>query len=417
MITFLASWAAAAAVLLAGPILVHMLLRRHARRIVFPATRFLLPTRAAAVRVRRPSDIALLILRMAIVGAAVLAVMQPIVITPRRLASWDARMVRAVVVDTSASVGDSPDRARLVEQELTAFRAQRFDGPDVREAVTRAAAWLADSPPARREVVILSDFQRGAFDRADLDVLPNGAGVRTIRVGHPRPDAARAPLPVLFQGAVWKPAIQLDADSTSVRWTKSADASTPTWLTTAEPPAERDAAARVVNAALSGVAPGDGSRRVHVRFAGAAADSTGRQAVRTPWMVDAVLALRHSPLLRQTNASITTSEQNGRLVVDTSAAAQSLGAAAVVRAIVLAAHPASIADREAEVVPVADAELAQWRREAAPLSPTAGGPRPGPDSDSDARWFWGLALLLLGLETWLRQRTPSAAAQQVRDAA
>jgi hypothetical protein len=189
-------------------------------------------------------------------------------------------------------------------------------------------------------------------------------------------------------------------------------------LTTAEAASERDTAARVVNAALSeGVAAGDDSHRVHVRFAGAAADRADRQPVRTPWMVDATLALGESPLLRQTNAGVTTSEENGRLVVDTTVAARSLEAAAVVRAIVLAARPASIADREAEVVTIPDAELARWRREAVPLSTTPDGARLGADSDSDARWFWALALALLGLETWLRRRTRSAGVQQVRDAA
>ena len=57
--SLLAPWALAGDVLLAGPVVVHMLLRRNARRVMFPATHFLLATQAAAVRFRRPSDIGL----------------------------------------------------------------------------------------------------------------------------------------------------------------------------------------------------------------------------------------------------------------------------------------------------------------------------------------------------------------------
>ena len=88
MITWTAPWALAGLVLLAGPILVHMLLRRNARRIVFPTTRFLPRTRASAVRFRRPSDVRLLILRAAVVLAAVLACAQPVLLSAWRMARW-----------------------------------------------------------------------------------------------------------------------------------------------------------------------------------------------------------------------------------------------------------------------------------------------------------------------------------------
>ena len=114
MIQFLSPWAAAGLVLLAGPLLVHLLLRRNARHVLFPAARFLVETRAAAVRVRRPSDVLLLIVRLAIVAAAVAAAAQPLLTTSRRLAQWDGRTVRAVVVDTTATGGSDVDR--LVDQ-------------------------------------------------------------------------------------------------------------------------------------------------------------------------------------------------------------------------------------------------------------------------------------------------------------
>ena len=135
MIRFLVPWAAAGALLLAGPLLVHMLLRRHARHVLFPAAKFLAETRAAAVRLRHPSDITLLLVRLAIVAAAIAAAAHPLVMTPWRLAEWDARVIRAIVLDTSASVGGNPETARLADHELVAFRAQRFDSADLGQSV------------------------------------------------------------------------------------------------------------------------------------------------------------------------------------------------------------------------------------------------------------------------------------------
>jgi hypothetical protein len=416
MIRFLAPWAAAGVLLLAGPLLVHMLLRRHARRVTFPAMKFLVETRTAAVRLRHPSDIGLLTLRLAIVGAAIVAAAHPIVITPWRLAQWDARVIRAVVVDTSASVRGSAEIDRFAEQELTAFRAQRFEGADLREQLARAGAWFGGAPPGRREVVILSDFQRGALDREDLILLPPSAGIRTIRAGMPpRSRDVRLPPVGGFRGGVWEPSVRLDAGGTAVTWTKASAAPPLTWLTTAQAEGEREAASRAVHAAVSaGVAAGDDRRRVLVRFAGAPADSGDRQPIRTAWMLEAALALRGSSLLRQTNASVRTSEQAGQLVVETNVAATSLDAPAVVRAVVLAMRPAAIADREAEVAALPDAELALWRREAAPVS---AGPYSVTESDADGRWFWAIALALLAVESWLRRRHMRSSTEQVRDAA
>ena len=103
MIVWTAPWAFAGVLLMAGPILVHMLLRRNARRIVFPTTQFLPRTRASAVRFRRPSDVGLLLLRCGIVLAAVLAAAQPLLLGAWRTRAWDERIARAV--DRSLRLG------------------------------------------------------------------------------------------------------------------------------------------------------------------------------------------------------------------------------------------------------------------------------------------------------------------------
>lgn len=417
MIRMLAPWALAGAALLAGPLLVHMLLRRHARRVSFPATHFLLATPAAAVRFRRPSDIGLMFLRLAIVAAAVVAVAQPIVVTPLRVAQWDARTVRAVIVDTGRSMPSADDAMRFAGEEMRAFHSQRFASSDLREALERAAAWFADTPPGRREVVIISDFQRGAVAAEDFQALPAGVGVRPIRVGN-QPAVRDVTLPIVagFRGGAWRPSLRVEPGGTGVTWTRAGDAPNIAWLTTAQAVAETEAARRAVRAAVSfGVASGDDTRQVRVRFAGAPPKSANLSPLKTRWMVDAALALRRSALLGETNATVMSGEQDGRLVVETTAAAASAAAPAVVRAVMLAVRPGSIADREAEVVTVPDAEVALWRREPAPIDPVSG--RLAAVSDSDARWLWLLALVLLGVETWARRPGGRATGQEARDAA
>lgn len=418
MIQFLTPWAAAGVVLLAGPVVIHMLLRRNARRVRFPAMQFLVATRTAAVRLRRPSDPALLLVRLGVVGAAVAAVMQPILIAPWRVARWDARVMRAVIVDTSGAGDARNDRASLATQQMQAYHAQLFEGSDVRGALSRAAAWLAAAPPGRREAVILSDFQRGTLDREDLAVLPEGTGLSTLRVGVlPQSRDVRLS-PVGFRDATWQPSVRVDPAATSVSWSRLRERPRASWLTTSQPATDGEAAARAVYAATSaGVASGDDTQRVRVRFAGAPQERSRGGAVRTPWMVNAALALRESALLQQTSASVQPAEQAGELVVDTNVAATSADAAAVVRAVLLAVRPAGIADPEAEVVAIPDAELARWRRDAAPVQALPTGAYAFDAADSDARWLWALALALLGMESWMRRRRAESRTQQVRDAA
>jgi hypothetical protein len=397
------AWAVPAAfaglVLLAGPVLVHMLLRRNARRLVFPTTRFFEVTRAAAVRFQRPSDIGLLLLRCGIVLAAVLAATQPTLLATWRTARWNERIARAVIVDTSRSMPSPQDAARLADQEMNAFSSARFESADLRDAIRRAGEWIARTAPARREIVIVSDFQRGAIDVDAFAAVPAGVGLRFIRAGT-RPPQQEVPLPAIsgWRGTEWQGSAVVRGDSTEVTWKRSG-ASKIGWLSTRQADADTEAAARAVAGVSSfGVAPGDESHRVVVAFAGAA--TAVEQPVETEWMLRAEAALRRSAMLRQSGASIRTAEQDGTFVVHASVAAADAMAPAVVRAVMLAVRPASIADREAEVVTVPDAELARWRREAGPVGPRVTMP---PDAASDARWLWATALLLLGIEGWIRR--------------
>lgn len=414
MIRWTIPWALAGLALVAGPIVVHMLMRRNARRIVFPTTRFLLETRAAAVRFRAPSDVGLLVLRAAIVVAAVLAAAQPVVLAAWRTRQWDRRVARAVVVDESRSrVSAVPDAEPLVRQELDAFLSARFAGSDLREQVARASEWLERTPPARRELVILSDFQRGAIDARTIDGVPAAIGIRFIRAGV-QPQSREMTMPRIsgWRGSVWQPSATLHADRLDARWRRIEETAPPGWLTTSQPDAETAAAARALAAAASfGVPPVDDKQRVIVAFSGA--PITAGAAMTTPWMLGTMLALRQGDLLRETGAQVEGTERDGVMIVRTDTHASAPVAPAVVRAVMLAASRADVADRELEVVTIPDADLAAWRRDPAPVSAPG---NPVASDSSEARVLWGTALVLLGIETWLRRRSGHTQVQEDRHA-
>ena len=413
-----APWALAGVVLLAGPLLVHMLLRRNARRVVFPTTKFLPRTRASAVRFRRPSDVGLLILRAGIVLAAVLACAQPVLLSAWRTARWNHRTARVVVVDTSRSVPATPENARLADQELQAFASAKFAGSDVRDGLQRATDWLSHMPPARREIVIVSDFQRGTIDAQTLARIPASVGLRFIRSGTP---AATATLPKIegWRGGTWQPRITLHGNALDVAYAPKssaagqADASARVpFVTTRQPAAEAAEAAAALAGATSFGAAADGDQRAVVAFAGTA-DTAGEQSVSAPWMLRAALDLRQSPLLRETGAGVTFAEKDGALVVHTDVRASSASAPGVIRAVMLAVRPAAITDPELETATIADADLAAWQREPGPAE--HGG---AVVSDGvEMRWLWAAALVLLAVEAWVRRRGPSAQQEVHADAA
>ncbi|HZB26400.1 MAG TPA: BatA domain-containing protein, partial [Vicinamibacterales bacterium] len=166
-----AAFAGLAAV--AGPLIVHLLLRPRAVRVQFPSVRFIAGSSTAAVRPRRPSDGLLLLLRATIVGAAVTALAAPVFVTSWKRSMWDARLSRAVVVDASGSMADAAARASqtaAAEREGATYRVA-IEAQALRDGVSRAVTALRDTPPARRELVIVSDLHAGALTAGDLEVV------------------------------------------------------------------------------------------------------------------------------------------------------------------------------------------------------------------------------------------------------
>lgn len=220
-------WAWAGLAGLALPILIHLLHRAPARRQPFPSLRFVDASRLPPRRRTRLHDVPLLLVRLAILTFAVLALAGPMISRATR-APQSPRVVRAIVLDTSPSMHRAiaitiPDttppavRARATAQKndgtpgpgdigtignapgssgtLAVDSARRIaaslasDGATAmliatahpRTAVAGAVRWLATQTGAG-EIVIVSDFQRGTIDSADVQGIPAAIGVRLIPV-------------------------------------------------------------------------------------------------------------------------------------------------------------------------------------------------------------------------------------------
>ena len=153
MIAWLNPAAFAGLALLAGPVLVHLLLRHRAERVLFPSLRFVRPSRTAAVRLRLPSDLALLLLRMAIVAVAVAAARATAAARAVRGCARGMREWRGPLSSTSATAIDSPNDARSAGRRgaVSERRQGRESGNGLRRADRRAGARIgrAAGDPAR----------------------------------------------------------------------------------------------------------------------------------------------------------------------------------------------------------------------------------------------------------------------------
>jgi hypothetical protein len=291
--------------------------------------------------------------------------------------------------------------ARLADEQMrNVFAGRRVNTPDLADGIDRAVRWLQSAPPARREIVLISDFQQGSLDEAAVRLIPADVGLRLIRAGA-QPGVRRVTLPQVegWRGGMWQATATIEAIGTRVSWVRAESGRDVAWITVMSSPAEAVAADRALRAAVSaGVSAGDASRRIIVRFAGAPPIVPAPQPVTSPWIAAAAL----SDVLRGVEPAVGVSERDGVMVVDAPIAAGAFEAPAIVRAAILAVRPAAIADVEAEVVTLPDEDLARWRRDPAPVA-TPAIPMANDGGESDARWLWALALMLLVIESRARR--------------
>jgi hypothetical protein len=353
------------------PVVVHLLLRTRAARVVVPSVRFISSTRESAIRIRRPSDTVLLLVRMLILVCAALALAAPVVITESRTAGWMNRVIRAIVVDTSASVDPASAAEAAAAQSVGAFETARFEGPDIAAAIRRAATWLRVAAPGRQELVLVSDFQHGAVSEAEFAALPSGAGILPVTVG--RRPAALVEIDggiVQFGARRYAQEITIDGAATSYRLRETQAGSGTDFVKDASGSVDLGRLARTVAAA-------------------------GIFVPRGP----AALAFTRPGTLARGSAAL-----------DLDTAPDSLETATEVHQL-LAARPDLPALGEAEPMATDPAVVKGWYREA--RAPEASAWRRV--TDSDARWFWLAALVLLAGEALVR-RDRSAASAAGREA-
>ena len=173
-------------VTLALPMLIHLFSRRPTRVMPFPSLRFFAPSRILPTRRTRIADIALLLVRLAVLATAVAALAAPLLNRTRLNVTGSTAANAAVVLidDTSAVTRDSTvarAHADRILQLTTPSRASvvlRTDAPY--SALPGAVAWLATQPQPHR-VIVMSDFRRAAMDSLDIAAIPANVSVQLER--------------------------------------------------------------------------------------------------------------------------------------------------------------------------------------------------------------------------------------------
>jgi hypothetical protein len=430
------------------PFVIHLLRTRRADRIQFPSIRFIRPSTTAAVRLRSPSDWSLLAVRTAIVAAAVLALAQPVWLTPARLARWNALTAKAILVDGSESMrlsraADAANEAVSAEQR-TAARAVRIDSDNLSRDIARAVAWLRDVPPARREIVIVSDAQRGALDAAAVATVPADIGVRFVEVGDEAQVRTVDTFPRLGAAGLRSRSQQvtLAGDATRVAL-QARDSNTVQGLQLVTAPHEAPDVEKLLRAVATAGAPAPSAeQRLRFEFPSSGQPSQVNAAATAPWMLRVLLRLQQDdalqragrraesdPSMRELAATgesvwtVVTRDGQGLPIVSAAASGQemvvrvgapvsSLLAAMVVRA-TLTARQGSTALPEQEILRIPRAVLTAWSRPPGAVEQDAWRRA----EQSDARWLWLAVLALLPIERWLRSRPLAGRAERETRAA
>lgn len=375
-IAWIAPAALAAVALIALPIAVHLLVRQHARVLAYPSLRFLRETRLAAFRRRAIQDAALLACRVTIIVAAVTALAGPVLQTPSRTASYASRTSRAIVAI------DVADPSVIAQAAEGAFASASFTRASAADALADASRWLDRQAPSTREIVVAGELRRGAIDHSDLAAVPAGIGIRFL----PAPTASNADftMPVLARrnGVLMLIDRRVHAGSAATHVTDSTGLALPSDIVRiVAKPADTALAEASLRAALdAGVPWADFDHHVVVVWEGAVEPSAFATATAD----------------RQ---DLKTSGPQDPRVVRMAVPAPPAAAADVVRDVLSTVSPPDLKDP----IAIGAEQLASWTRSPGPPASDA------PLSDEgDRRWMWGLALMLLALESWMRRMPASA---------
>lgn len=430
-----------------GPIAVHLLRRQRANRLPFASVRFVRAASTAAVRLRLPSDIALLLIRVAIVAGAAAALAQPIFVGQARRALWDGRLSRAIVVDVSESMKSVSQRAlEAANAEATGVdHAVRVEAERLADGFARAVEALAIAPPSRREIVVVSDFQNGSITPADIESVPQQIGLRFVKVADP-------PMAIEFGGDVSASApgvgprvqrVQATREGTRVRLTPVEATTAGLRLIDAGPAgdgllravARAGAPAPSVEQPITLAFLANPSK--HADSSENARDLTSRTTL-SAWMLRTVVLMRRDPVLSDAarehsargdasrisglvvarNAKgipVVVARADGAQLLLTVAAGQLDYVSATTLRSALIARRGEPAWQEHETLPIPAARLAGWVRDPAPI--TTEWHELSDRAPGDARWVWLVVLLLLAIETIARRRRSGREGAVYADAA
>ena len=217
------------AVVLALPLIVHLLTRKTSRTLIFPTVRFIRKVQASQSAIYRLRHLLLLLVRTAFVALLLLAFLKPVLQRNSLSAGGrgDTRSAVIIVLDASASMGyaaggSSPfARARLAGQRIldglhdrdvanlvvaAAAPAPSFYEPtanrfplkndlqlarltqeraDMDAALAEAAKQLAKVSGYKKEIHLISDFQRSNWASVDFRKIPRDVRVVFISVAAP----------------------------------------------------------------------------------------------------------------------------------------------------------------------------------------------------------------------------------------
>jgi hypothetical protein len=365
-VAWIAPAAFAGLALIALPIAVHLLVRQHGRVFPYPSLRFLRETQLAAFRRRTLQDAALLACRAAVIAVAALALAGPVVETSPRRATYASRISRAIVTIDA-------DQATIAKASEGAFAASTFARPVLIDAIADATRWLDRQPPSSREIVIAGDLRLGAIDQSDVDAIPEDVGIRFLASPEPVVPRADLTMPVLNRrdGVLSREDWALHADVSSMRATPAGGKPVPSDLVTVvASPADSALAEAALRAALdAGIPWGDFDRRVVVVWDGGIAPQdvqVVRMAVPSPPAVAA-------DEVRRTLSRASTLELK-------------------------------------DPYPMLAEQLVAWRRPPGP--PAANAPL---SDEGDRRWLWGLAIVLMLVEWWMRRSAKSVLRERIED--
>jgi hypothetical protein len=423
------------------PVIIHLFGRGHARVHRFPSLRFLAASRLLPTRRTRLNDLLLLVVRASVLAVAVAALARPLLVTSRRTAAANAMLARVVIADTSVQGA----RAAIDSVSQGATANTNIATADVSAALPGAVAWLG-AQRMRGEITILSRFPVGLLDSADIASIPKHIGLRFIRA----PGGSTGPLELHARSGNGETITRIAAspDRTDAEWSAATtNGRAPSTIEIFAGPAERRTAeaARLAAASVPVALPTDSIASIAVVQPGYESRTSllaSTVAPRHAWMMDVVARVANDPSLAEAarRATIVARPDSGhslviartdsgrpvvlagegtiagrdRLTFYSLADAGSLTSAALLAAVTQATSSAP-SPRSLEPLTIPDASLAAWQRSPGDVRSSGA----TTDDESDGRWLWGLVLLLLGVEGWLRRerRTAAAAYEIARDRA